>query len=123
MIVRLPFVPSTPSYRCDSGSASSARSHSPRGAAEVVLYTSNHEGSLATLGVDGVRAVVDLWAERTEALLARDDVAYVLVFENRGAAVGATIERYVSAGHAGEAAQLVVHRPYRLREHLHRSVA
>lgn len=63
----------------------------PRGAAEVVLYTSQHEGSLATLGVDGVRAVVDLWAERTEALLARDDVAYVLVFENRGAAVGATI--------------------------------
>ena len=37
------------------------------------------------------RRVVDLWAERTAALGARDDVAYVLVFENRGAAVGATI--------------------------------
>ena len=63
----------------------------PRGAAEVVLYTPEHDGSLATLGVAGVRAVVDLWAERTAALLARPEVAYVLVFENRGAEVGATI--------------------------------
>jgi UDPglucose--hexose-1-phosphate uridylyltransferase len=62
-----------------------------RGAAEVVLYAPEHEGSLATIGVDRVRRVVDLWAERTTALLARDEVAYVLVFENRGAAVGATI--------------------------------
>jgi UDPglucose--hexose-1-phosphate uridylyltransferase len=63
----------------------------PRGAAEVVLYTPHHEGSLATVGAEAVRAVVDLWAERTETLLARDEVEYVLVFENRGAAVGATI--------------------------------
>jgi UDPglucose--hexose-1-phosphate uridylyltransferase len=63
----------------------------PRGAAEVVLYTPEHAGSLATIGADGVRAVVDLWAERTAALLARAEVAYVLVFENRGAEVGATI--------------------------------
>ena len=39
----------------------------------------------------GARRVVDLWAERSAALGARDDVAYVLVFENRGAEVGATI--------------------------------
>ena len=62
-----------------------------RDAAEVVLYTSEHTGSLATIGVDGVRAVVDLWAERTVELMARDEVQYVLVFENRGAEVGATI--------------------------------
>ena len=62
-----------------------------RGAAEVVLYTPEHDGSLATLGVAGVRAVVDLWAARTDALLDRPEVAYVLVFENRGAEVGATI--------------------------------
>ena len=35
--------------------------------------------------------MVDLWAERSEALGARPDVAYVLVFENRGEEVGATI--------------------------------
>jgi UDPglucose--hexose-1-phosphate uridylyltransferase len=62
-----------------------------RGASEVVLYSPDHQGSLATIGVDGARAVVDLWAERTEALLARPEIAYVHVFENRGALVGATI--------------------------------
>lgn len=62
-----------------------------RGAAEVVLYSSDHTGSLATIGLDGARAVVDCWAERTEALLARPEIEYVLVFENRGELVGATI--------------------------------
>ena len=62
-----------------------------RGASEVVLYSPDHAGSLATLGVAGARAVVDLWAERTAALLARPEVEHVLVFENRGALVGATI--------------------------------
>lgn len=58
---------------------------------EVVLYTPEHDLSFAGLGEDGARRVVDLWAARTEALGARPDVAYVLVFENRGAEVGATI--------------------------------
>ncbi len=35
--------------------------------------------------------MVALWAERFAALGAREDVAYVLEFENRGAQVGATI--------------------------------
>jgi UDPglucose--hexose-1-phosphate uridylyltransferase len=58
---------------------------------EVVLYSSRHDASLWSLGVDGVRKVVDLWADRTATLGARADVAYVLVFENRGPEVGATI--------------------------------
>ncbi|MGZ4388737.1 MAG: galactose-1-phosphate uridylyltransferase, partial [Gaiellaceae bacterium] len=62
-----------------------------RGAAEVVLYTPDHDATMASLGVAGVRRVVDLWAERTAALLARPEIEYVLVFENRGAEVGATI--------------------------------
>lgn len=62
-----------------------------RGACEVVLYSPEHDASLGTLGVDAIRRVVDLWAERTDELLARPEVGYVLVFENRGAEVGATI--------------------------------
>ncbi|GIU89400.1 MAG: hypothetical protein KatS3mg010_0499 [Acidimicrobiia bacterium] len=54
------------------------------GATEVVLFAPRHDASLATLGVAQVRKVVDLWAERTAALLARPEVEYVLVFENRG---------------------------------------
>jgi UDPglucose--hexose-1-phosphate uridylyltransferase len=58
---------------------------------EVVLYTSEHDASLWSMGVDRAARVVDLWAARSTALGARDDVRYVLVFENRGAEVGATI--------------------------------
>ena len=61
------------------------------GRSEVVLYTPDHDATFASLGQEGARRVVDLWADRTAALGARDDVAYVLVFENRGAEVGATI--------------------------------
>ena len=58
---------------------------------EVILYTSDHEATFASLGVEGARRVVDLWAERTVALGGRHDVDYVLVFENRGPEIGATI--------------------------------
>ena len=68
------------------------RRHVPaRGAAEIVLYAPEHDASLASLGAARVRKVVDLWAERTQALLQRPEVEYVLVFENRGADAGATI--------------------------------
>ena len=58
---------------------------------EIVLYTPDHDASFGSLSVDQGERVIELWAERTEALGSRDDVAYVLVFENRGAEVGATI--------------------------------
>jgi UDPglucose--hexose-1-phosphate uridylyltransferase len=61
------------------------------GRCEVVLYTPHHDAAFADLGPAGARAVVDLWAERTEHLEAQPGVAFVLVFENRGAEVGATI--------------------------------
>jgi UDPglucose--hexose-1-phosphate uridylyltransferase len=59
---------------------------------EVLLYTPEHDLAFWQIGREGARRVVDLWIDRTEALGARADVAYVLVFENRGAAVGATID-------------------------------
>jgi UDPglucose--hexose-1-phosphate uridylyltransferase len=62
-----------------------------RGAAEVVLYSPEHHASLSTLSREAVREVIDLWIERTVELSARPEVAYVLIFENRGAEVGATI--------------------------------
>jgi UDPglucose--hexose-1-phosphate uridylyltransferase len=58
---------------------------------EVVLYAPDHDATFWSIGVDGAMKVIDLWAERTAALGGRDDIAYVLVFENRGAVVGATI--------------------------------
>lgn len=58
---------------------------------EMVLYTPHHDRAFWQLSQEEARKVVDLWASRTEALCKRDDVAYVLVFENRGPEVGATI--------------------------------
>lgn len=63
----------------------------PDGRAEIVLYSPEHGATFASLGVEGARKVIDLWAERTAALGARPDVEYVLVFENRGPEVGATV--------------------------------
>ena len=61
------------------------------GRCEVVLYTSEHDATFWSIGADGARKVIDLWADRTAALRSVDDVEFVLVFENRGAEVGATI--------------------------------
>jgi len=58
---------------------------------EVVLYTPTHDASFSSLAPADARKVVDLWSDRTAELGERDDVDYVLVFENRGSEVGATI--------------------------------
>jgi UDPglucose--hexose-1-phosphate uridylyltransferase len=58
---------------------------------EVVLYTPTHDVSFSSLALDEARKVIDLWADRTDQLGQRGDVDYVLVFENRGHEVGATI--------------------------------
>ncbi len=58
---------------------------------EVVLYTPLHDATFASLGSAGARNVIDLWSDRTAELGGRADVDYVLVFENRGPEVGATI--------------------------------
>ncbi|NCV96398.1 MAG: hypothetical protein EBW27_00125 [Acidimicrobiia bacterium] len=57
-----------------------------------MMYTSDHDARLATLPATQLSALIDLWAQRTEALGARHDVDYVLIFENSGREVGATID-------------------------------
>ena len=62
-----------------------------RGRCEVVLYTPTHTGSLATLSALELARVVAIWADRSEALWAEREHRVVLVFENRGEDVGATL--------------------------------
>jgi UDPglucose--hexose-1-phosphate uridylyltransferase len=59
--------------------------------AEILLYSPQHDADLGSLDVEQGRRLVDLWAERSLALGRRHDVDYVLIFENRGSEVGATI--------------------------------
>ncbi len=62
-----------------------------RGRAEVVIYTPEHEGSLATLPQDRRRLLARVWNDRYRELLALPEVRYVFPFENRGEAVGVTL--------------------------------
>jgi UDPglucose--hexose-1-phosphate uridylyltransferase len=64
----------------------------PGGRHEVVLHSPDHRSSFLSLGGDGAARVVEMWSARTAALVSRDDVRYVFVFENRGRATGATID-------------------------------
>jgi UDPglucose--hexose-1-phosphate uridylyltransferase len=61
------------------------------GHCEVVCYTDDHDAPLSGLPLSRVETVVAAWADRTAALNERPDVAQVFCFENRGAAVGATL--------------------------------
>jgi UDPglucose--hexose-1-phosphate uridylyltransferase len=64
---------------------------SPHGAAEVVVYTDSHSGSLGVLARERAQALMWVWRHRYAELGARADVAYVYIFENRGVEVGVTL--------------------------------
>jgi UDPglucose--hexose-1-phosphate uridylyltransferase len=63
----------------------------PRGAAEVVVYTDDHDASFGTLAPERAEALMWVWRHRYEELGARADVQYVFIFENRGVEVGVTL--------------------------------
>ncbi len=62
------------------------------GATEVVLYSDQHDLTLADMDVEHIAALVDVWADRYAVLGARDEVGYVFVFENKGEVVGVTLD-------------------------------
>jgi UDPglucose--hexose-1-phosphate uridylyltransferase len=63
----------------------------PHGAAEVVVYTDDHDASFATLAPERVQALMWVWRHRYAELGAREDIDYVYIFENRGVEVGVTL--------------------------------
>ena len=63
----------------------------PHGAAEVIVYTDSHEGSLATLSPQRAHELMWVWRHRYVELGAREQTRYVLIFENRGVEVGVTL--------------------------------
>ena len=62
-----------------------------RGATEVVLYSDDHDAALATLPVERIDRLIEVWTDRYRELAARDEVDYVFVFENKGEAIGVTL--------------------------------
>jgi UDPglucose--hexose-1-phosphate uridylyltransferase len=61
------------------------------GKCEVVVFTQDPQTSLGALPLDRIRLLFEVWADRTARLGRRQDVRYVMPFENRGAEVGVTL--------------------------------
>lgn len=62
-----------------------------QGTCEVVLYSSNHTGTLADMPEEKLAQLIEVWRDRYEDLGSRDDIEYVFIFENKGEAIGVTI--------------------------------
>lgn len=63
---------------------------SAHGRCEVIVYSPEHETTLAQAGYRTVRTLVDVWADRY-AVLGEEGHAYVLPFENKGEQIGVTL--------------------------------
>ena len=61
------------------------------GTCEVVVFTKDAHASLGALPLAHIDLLLQVWADRTRRLAERNEIAYVLPFENRGAEVGVTL--------------------------------
>ncbi|HWI81784.1 galactose-1-phosphate uridylyltransferase [Ramlibacter sp.] len=61
------------------------------GKCEVVVFTQDPQSSLGALALDHIELLLQVWGERTQLLGEREDIQFVLPFENRGAEVGVTL--------------------------------
>jgi UDPglucose--hexose-1-phosphate uridylyltransferase len=84
-----------PSFRPDAPAMDrggwAERRATAAGVCEVVVYSADHAGTLASMTQRQVRQLVDVWTDRYEELAARPEVEYVFIFENRGKEIGVTL--------------------------------
>jgi UDPglucose--hexose-1-phosphate uridylyltransferase len=62
-----------------------------RGVAEVVLYSEDHDATLAGMSERRIRNLIEVWIDRYEELGSLEYVDYVFIFENKGEAIGVTL--------------------------------
>jgi UDPglucose--hexose-1-phosphate uridylyltransferase len=77
--------PDTPAASFEDGLL---RAAGERGTCEVICFSPRHDLSLSQMSAVQLRGIVDAWAAETESLGRRFE--WVQVFENRGAAMGAS---------------------------------
>jgi UDPglucose--hexose-1-phosphate uridylyltransferase len=58
------------------------------GICRVVCFSPRHDLTLPQMDLPAIQTVVDTWTRESSDLAARDDIAYVQVFENKGAVMG-----------------------------------
>jgi UDPglucose--hexose-1-phosphate uridylyltransferase len=66
------------------------KAETERGICRVICFDPRHDLTMATMPVESIRTVVDVWALQAQELGSRDDIRYVQIFENRGAMMGAS---------------------------------
>jgi UDPglucose--hexose-1-phosphate uridylyltransferase len=81
-------LPSTPPFDRREGRLLVGRAES--GVCRVVCFSPRHDLTISRMDRDGLRGVVDVWIDEARALGARQEISYVQIFENRGAAMGAS---------------------------------
>jgi UDPglucose--hexose-1-phosphate uridylyltransferase len=60
------------------------------GICRVICYTPDHSRTMARMSEGEIGAVIEVWARETRDLMTRGDLQSVVVFENRGAMMGAS---------------------------------
>jgi UDPglucose--hexose-1-phosphate uridylyltransferase len=60
------------------------------GTCRVICFNPRHDLTLPEMSPAEIRTVVDVWAEQVTELGSRPDINYVQLFENKGAAMGAS---------------------------------
>ncbi|MDG2438540.1 MAG: galactose-1-phosphate uridylyltransferase, partial [Ilumatobacter sp.] len=84
----LPDVPTPPAEAVAGASSSLYQSGTGDGECRVICFSPKHGRTLATMDLDEIGVVVDLWKEQHAELLERFE--YVQLFETRGAISGAS---------------------------------
>ena len=62
-----------------------------QGVCEVVVYTPDHDSTLAEQPAEQIQKLVMVWKDRTRELAGHEFVDYVFIFENKGKEVGVTL--------------------------------
>ena len=74
----------------DVDGAGLLRASTESGLCRVICFDPRHDLTLATMPVNAIRRVIEVWAEQEAELAARADIGYIQIFENRGAMMGAS---------------------------------
>jgi UDPglucose--hexose-1-phosphate uridylyltransferase len=64
------------------------RAEPESGVCKVICFSPRHDLSLPQLSLDEAEGVINTWTSETAALFKRPEIAYVQVFENKGAVMG-----------------------------------
>ena len=61
------------------------------GKCEVVVYSDQHLDTISQMPLDRIELLLEAWIDRYNELIIKDDIKYVMPFENRGNECGVTL--------------------------------